>query len=103
MDADGLHQRRLAFIQGEAGLPAWSPDGRRIAYVSDVDGSSEIYLMGIDGKNQRRIAGTTREATPSRRGRRTGSGSRSSAVAPGATEVYVMRADGSHVRRLTRG
>ncbi len=35
MDADGLHQRRLAFIQGEVGLPDWSPDGRRIAYVSN--------------------------------------------------------------------
>ena len=29
--------------------PAWSPDGRRIAFSSDRDGDSEIYVMNVDG------------------------------------------------------
>ncbi len=30
--------------------PAWSPDGRQIAFVSDRDGGDEeIYLLDVDG------------------------------------------------------
>ena len=29
--------------------PAWSPDGRRIAFASDRDGDSEIYMMNVRG------------------------------------------------------
>jgi Tol biopolymer transport system component len=33
-------------------LPAWSPDGTKIAFVSERDGNKEIYVMDSDGKNQ---------------------------------------------------
>jgi hypothetical protein len=36
-------------------LPAWSPDGRSIAFVSTRDGNPEIYVMDSDGQNQRRL------------------------------------------------
>jgi len=34
--------------------PAWSPDGSKIAFVSDRDGNDEIYVMSADGSNQKR-------------------------------------------------
>ena len=33
-------------------MPVWSPDGRRIAFQSDRDGSWEIYVMDADGINR---------------------------------------------------
>ena len=33
--------------------PSWSPDGRRIAFVSKRDGNQEVYVMNADGSGQR--------------------------------------------------
>ncbi|MDH4136390.1 MAG: hypothetical protein OEW09_06700, partial [Anaerolineae bacterium] len=37
------------------GLPAWSPDGRSIALLSDRDGAWAIWVMNADGSNQRKL------------------------------------------------
>lgn len=33
--------------------PAYSPDGRRVAFVSDRGGSAQVFVMDADGTNQR--------------------------------------------------
>ena len=35
--------------------PVWSPDGSLIAYASDRDGGTDIWQMGADGSNPKRI------------------------------------------------
>jgi TolB protein len=35
--------------------PTWSPDGKQIAFVSDREGSPQIWVMSSDGSNQRRV------------------------------------------------
>ncbi len=35
--------------------PCWSPDGKQIAYTSTRDGNQELYVVGIDGKNPKRL------------------------------------------------
>ncbi len=35
--------------------PSWSPDGRRIAFVSDRTGAPQIYVMDADGGNVKRL------------------------------------------------
>lgn len=35
--------------------PAWSPDGTMIAFSSDRDGNSELYVMNADGSGKNRI------------------------------------------------
>ena len=39
-------------------FPEWSPDGKRIAYISDAEGSGKLglYTMAADGTDMRRIA-----------------------------------------------
>lgn len=36
-------------------LPAFSPDGTRIAFTSNRDGNNEIYVMNVDGSGVRRL------------------------------------------------
>ena len=50
MRADGGDQTRLTTETGA--LPAWSPDGRQIAFLSDRDGDEEIYTMRASGRDQ---------------------------------------------------
>jgi TolB protein len=52
MDANGATRRGLL---GNARDPAWSPDGRQIAFASDRAGSFEIYVMNADGSGQTRL------------------------------------------------
>ena len=48
---------------GEANQrPRWSPDSKRIAYVSDRGGSSQIWLMDPDGGNAKQITNLSTEA-----------------------------------------
>jgi TolB protein len=48
-------------------IPAVSPDGRHIAFLSDRDGgTSDLYVVGADGKGERRLTRSEeQEAVPS--------------------------------------
>jgi len=54
MDADGGFQRQLTWFGNEYD-PAWSPDGRRIAFASGRGGSNDIYVMNADGSGERSL------------------------------------------------
>ncbi len=55
MDADGSNPTRLTNNAGNDWDPAWSPDGSRIAFISDRDGTFDIYVIGANGGNTIRI------------------------------------------------
>ena len=40
--------------------PAWSPDGRTLAFESSRDGNDEIYVMNADGSNRHRLTRDSR-------------------------------------------
>jgi serine/threonine-protein kinase len=49
MNSDGSNQHRLTPSRDTDAQPAFSPDGRRIAFISTRGGTSQIYLMNLDG------------------------------------------------------
>jgi Tol biopolymer transport system component/TolB-like protein/Tfp pilus assembly protein PilF len=49
INVDGGTVRRLTYRRRYDVDPAYSPDGSRIAFVSNTDGNSEIYVMNADG------------------------------------------------------
>jgi Tol biopolymer transport system component len=53
---DGTNLRRLTFNSAEDNYPAWSPDGRKIAYLSEIPlngGQALMKIMNADGSGQR--------------------------------------------------
>ena len=56
MDADGGNQENLTNHPAYDYYPDWSPDGTKIAFVSDRNGDrTQIYVMDADGKNVIRL------------------------------------------------
>ena len=55
MDADGGNRENLTNHPAYDGEPDWSPDGTKIAFVSDRSRPSQIYVMDADGKNPTRL------------------------------------------------
>ena len=91
---------RLTNNPGADGEPAWSPDGRKIAFVSDRDGNYDIYVMNADGSG---VTQLTNDAIAARDPDWSPDATKVvfASVRDGNSEIYVMNADGSGAVNLT--
>jgi tol-pal system beta propeller repeat protein TolB len=97
----GGRVRRLTTDVGNDTQPAWSPNGKRIAFTSDRAGNQDLYTMRPNGRGLRRLTGTSAEdSSPSwsPNGRRIAFTSDRN----GSDDVFTMTARGRALRRLTR-
>ncbi|MEO7137956.1 MAG: fibronectin type III domain-containing protein [Gemmatimonadales bacterium] len=88
---------RLTFHPALDAEPAWSPDGARIAFRSERDGNSEIYVMNADGSNPVRLTSdVAHDESPTW----SPDGSRIAFVrtSDSGSEILLMNADGTEVR-----
>jgi Tol biopolymer transport system component len=85
--------------------PAWSPDGTRIAFNSDREGTPQVYVMNADGGDVRRLSDVWGEYPAwSPDGTRIAFGSYAGGTTPFGDpnyDVFVMDADGSNEMNLT--
>ena len=105
MDADGTNQRRLTHDRVSDRGPAWSPDGRKIAFWSVLDEDFIIAVMNADGTNRQNLTEETLD------------GVREMSLVPAWSPdgkmiaytygtgrndaaIHLMAADGEHLKRL---
>jgi Tol biopolymer transport system component len=106
-DTNGHHVRRLTKEKGDPSTPpglffqeepAWSPDGRHIAFSSLRSGTSHIYVMAADGSGTRQLTGSRQDDShPS------WSPDGASIVFAREGAVFRVPAVGGNARRVGRG
>jgi dipeptidyl aminopeptidase/acylaminoacyl peptidase len=55
VSVDGGEPRQLTNEKASSSAPRWSPDGRRLAFVSARDGSPQIWTMDVDSNEARKV------------------------------------------------
>ncbi|MBF0658912.1 PD40 domain-containing protein [Psychrobacter sp. NG25] len=101
MDADGENARTLAEVKGSIFSPAWSPDGKRIAYSVQRDQSYQvIYVQNVDGGGATPLtpfsgSNLSPSFSPD------GSKILFSSSFEGSADIYEISASGGQPKRLT--
>ena len=101
MDADGENQIRLTRHPEEDKMPSWSPDGKKIAFVSMRNGGiNQIYVMDSNGENVRRITQGIFDLNPawSPDGRTIAYGGREDGEEN--SKIHLIARDGTNRRKL---
>ena len=101
-DADGQNIRNALNSAEPIISPAWSPDGKRVAYVSFEDRKPVIYIHEL--ATGKRISLSNQKGNNSAPAWSPDGKKVALALSrDGNTQIYVLNADGTGLQRLTRG
>jgi len=101
LDPQGPKFTRLAETRtASEWVPNWSPDGKKIAFASDRDGDSEVYVINVDGSG---LVQLTENDGYDGRPRWSPDGTQIAFETDrdGDWDIFLMNADGSNVHPLT--
>ena len=96
INSDGKRVRRLTEHPQADGIPAWSPDGQKIAFVSFRDEPRDIYVMNPDGTNLINLT-----QSPERSDNYPSWSPDGKQIICSTGDIWVMDADGENQRNLT--
>jgi len=61
VSTDGKERRQLTFSEKNDHAPRWSADGKSIAFLSDRNGSSQIYMIPANGGEAKKVTSVATE------------------------------------------
>ena len=100
-DADGAGEETALASFEPIISPAWSPDGRRLAYVSFENKKPVVYVHSLlDGKRQ--VAANFKGSNSAPAWAPDGTRLAVSLSRDGGSQIFMVNADGSGVRRLAQ-
>ena len=100
IDGDGSNEKRLTNNSTDDTAPSLSPDGKKVVFVSERTGQSEIFVMNSDGSDQRRLTtNTAADWSPTW----SPDGSQIFFGRNWPDRVWVMNADGTGATNLSSG
>jgi len=97
-------ERQLTNLRRLSYDPVWSPDGRRVAFVSQHDDSDDIWVMNANGSGQVNLTLEDREHCAWDKHPAWSPDSREIAFwssRTGVRQIHLMSADGSNVRNIS--
>lgn len=99
--ANGHGLKQLTRNNADDVSPAWSPDGKRIAFVRSVKNHGRIWVISAQGRNAHPLGLKGGEPAWSPDGSQLAFAHARSGVGSETVDLYVANADGSGLRRLT--
>ncbi|HSK70137.1 MAG TPA: carboxypeptidase regulatory-like domain-containing protein [Pyrinomonadaceae bacterium] len=99
IDDEGFGLERVTTTSASEMHPVWSPNGRKLAYISGTSGNFQLYVMDFNGSNNKRIVGSMAvgdfDWSPD--------GGKIVFVGyeGGGANIYTVNSDGSGIQRIT--
>jgi Tol biopolymer transport system component len=100
-NADGSGSSVLV-TTGTAAQPTFSPDGRRVAYHAERNGNLDVYVINVDGTNERRVTvHPAKDSSPSW----SPDGTRLAFASErnGSYDIFVVNVDGTNELAIAAG
>jgi len=101
MNADGSQQVQLTNESANELEPAWSPDGAKVVFLSDINGKNfDLYIMNVDGSDIKQLTkDSANETEPA--WSPDGKQIIFESDRNGNLQLFIMNIDGSNLIQLT--